>query len=133
MAIANVFTVECDDGMEHEDFRIREAQIGPRLDAELIGESVYEIDLGKKLWPYHLHHANEEWLGGTPNPLNTGTASPSWTQTSAAAASPPKSTSLVSAVPAVRPGALWSVQYRFVCAITWSGGGAPHAVRSSVV
>jgi uncharacterized cupin superfamily protein len=23
---------------------------------------VYEIDPGKKLWPYHLHHANEEWL-----------------------------------------------------------------------
>ena len=37
-------------------------QIGPRLGAELIGGSVYEIDPGKKLWPYHLHHANEEWL-----------------------------------------------------------------------
>src|SRR4029450_10763379 len=24
--------------------------------------SLYEIDPGKKLWPYHLHHANEEWL-----------------------------------------------------------------------
>ena len=23
---------------------------------------MYEIDPGKKLWPYHLHHANEEWL-----------------------------------------------------------------------
>lgn len=29
---------------------------------ELIGGSVYEIDPGKKLWPCHLHHANEEWL-----------------------------------------------------------------------
>ena len=42
--------------------------------------------------------------------------------------SPPKSTSLVSTVPAVRPGAVWYLQYRFVCAMTWSGGGAPHAV-----
>jgi len=62
MEIANVFSVECNDGMEHEGFRIREAQVGPRLGAELIGGSVYEIDPGKKLWPYHLHHANEEWM-----------------------------------------------------------------------
>jgi len=31
---------------------------------------------------------------------------------------PPKSTSLVSTVPAVRPGAVWYFQYRFVCAMT---------------
>lgn len=54
MEIANVFTVACDDGMEHEGFRIRETQIGLRLGAELIGGSVYEVDPGKKLWPYHL-------------------------------------------------------------------------------
>jgi uncharacterized cupin superfamily protein len=62
MEIANVFTVECDWETEHDGFRVRETQIGPRLGAELIGGSVYEIDPGKKLWPYHLHHANEEWL-----------------------------------------------------------------------
>jgi uncharacterized cupin superfamily protein len=62
MGIANVFTVECELGMEHEGFRIRETQIGPQLGPDLIGGSVYEIDPAKKLWPYHLHHANEEWL-----------------------------------------------------------------------
>jgi uncharacterized cupin superfamily protein len=62
MEIANLFAVECELGMEHEGFRIRETQIGPQLGADLIGGSVYEIDPGKKLWPYHLHHANEEWL-----------------------------------------------------------------------
>jgi len=62
MEIANVFTAECAVEMEHDDFRIGEAQLGPALGAELIGGSVYEIDPGKKLWPYHLHHANEEWL-----------------------------------------------------------------------
>src|SRR5205823_12863246 len=46
---------------------------------------------------------------------------------------PPNSTSLVSTVPAVRPGAVWYLQYRFVWAMTWSGGGAPHGVWSSVV
>jgi uncharacterized cupin superfamily protein len=62
MEIANVFTVACDDVMEHDGFRIRETGIGHRIGAELIGGSVYEVDPGKKLWPYHLHHANEEWL-----------------------------------------------------------------------
>jgi uncharacterized cupin superfamily protein len=62
MEIANVLSVECELGMEHEGFRIRETQIGPQIGSDLIGGSVYEIDPGKKLWPYHLHHANEEWL-----------------------------------------------------------------------
>ncbi len=39
MEIANVFTVECELGMEHEGFRIRETQIGPQLGADLIGSS----------------------------------------------------------------------------------------------
>ena len=37
------------------------------------------------------------------------------------------------AVPAVRPGAFWKLQYAFVWAMTWAGGGAPCCVRSSVV
>ena len=62
MEIANVFAIECSDEMQHGGFRIRETQIGPRLGAELIGGSVYDVDPGRKLWPYHIHHANEEWL-----------------------------------------------------------------------
>jgi uncharacterized cupin superfamily protein len=62
MKIANLFSVKSELGMEHEGFRIRETQIGPQLGAELIGGSVYDVDPGKKLWPYHLHQANEEWL-----------------------------------------------------------------------
>src|SRR5919197_6507106 len=55
--------------MEHEGFLIQQAGIGKRIGAELLAGSVYEVDPGKKLWPYHLHHANEEWLvvlGGRP-------------------------------------------------------------------
>jgi hypothetical protein len=44
-----------------------------------------------------------------------------------------KSMSAVVTTPAVRPGAWWYFQYRLVWAITWSGGGAPYAERSSVV
>jgi hypothetical protein len=50
MEIANVFTDAWDEEQEHEGFRIREAQLGPRLGAELVGGSVYEIGPGKKLW-----------------------------------------------------------------------------------
>jgi uncharacterized cupin superfamily protein len=69
MEIANVFASDWDGEGEHEGFRIREIVIGERVGAELLGASVYEVAPGKKLWPYHLHHANEEWrlvLGGRP-------------------------------------------------------------------
>ena len=36
--------------------------MGQRLGAELIGGSLYELAPGDRLWPYHAHHANEEWL-----------------------------------------------------------------------
>ena len=35
---------------------------GHASDAELIGGSLYELEPGDRLWPYHTHHANEEWL-----------------------------------------------------------------------
>jgi uncharacterized cupin superfamily protein len=47
---------------EHGAFQIRDAWVGHRLGAQLIGGSLYEIDPGRKLWPYHFHYANEEWL-----------------------------------------------------------------------
>jgi uncharacterized cupin superfamily protein len=47
---------------EREGYRIRDAHVGMRLGSELIGGSLYELDPGEKTWPYHLHHANEEWL-----------------------------------------------------------------------
>jgi uncharacterized cupin superfamily protein len=62
MEIANLFGDEWDDVEEHDGFQIREASIRRRIGAELIGGSVYEVDPRKKLWPYHHHHANEEWL-----------------------------------------------------------------------
>jgi uncharacterized cupin superfamily protein len=62
MEVANVLTIACDGEMEHEGFRIRGAGIGEQIGADLLGGTVYEIDPGKKIWPYHLHYANEEWL-----------------------------------------------------------------------
>jgi uncharacterized cupin superfamily protein len=61
----NVFNLYGDDWdrvEEREGYHRRDARVGARLGAELIGGSVYELDPGEKTWPYHLHHANEEWL-----------------------------------------------------------------------
>ena len=44
-------------GYEHRSVSVRES-----LGGELIGCTLYEIDAGKQLWPYHFHWNNEEWL-----------------------------------------------------------------------
>jgi len=69
MEIFNLHGDEWDATEEHEGFGFRETGVGTRIAAELIGGSLYEVASGKKLWPYHLHHANEEWmvvLSGAP-------------------------------------------------------------------
>ena len=62
MDVVNLDTDEWERTEEREGWRSKDAWIGARLDAELIGGSIYELDPGNKLWPYHTHHANEEWL-----------------------------------------------------------------------
>jgi uncharacterized cupin superfamily protein len=62
MDVVNLDTAEWDRTEEREGWRSKDAWIGARLDAELIGGSMYELEPGNKLWPYHTHHANEEWL-----------------------------------------------------------------------
>lgn len=60
-----VFSLEGDEwdgGEERPGWRMREAQVGERIDAELIGGSLYELEPGNRLWPYHTHYANEEWI-----------------------------------------------------------------------
>jgi uncharacterized cupin superfamily protein len=50
-------------------WQIREAFVGQRIGGQLIGASMSEIEPGAKLWPFHAHHANEEWaivLRGEP-------------------------------------------------------------------
>ena len=54
-----------DDWERSEDrpgWRSRDAWVGARIGAELIGGSMYELEPGQRLWPYHTHYANEEWL-----------------------------------------------------------------------
>ena len=60
--IFNLHGDEWDRTEERAGWRSRDAFVGQRIGAELIGGSLYELDPGDRLWPYHTHHANEEWL-----------------------------------------------------------------------
>ncbi len=69
MKIFNLRGDEWDRTEDREGWRSKDAWIGHRVGAELIGGSMYELEAGDRLWPYHTHHANEEWLivlQGTP-------------------------------------------------------------------
>ncbi len=62
MKVVNLHGDEWERTEEREGWRSKDGWIGARLEAELIGGSLYELEPGNKLWPYHTHHANEEWL-----------------------------------------------------------------------
>lgn len=60
-----VFNLNGDDWDRVEErlgWRSKDAWVGARLGGELLGGSLYELEPGDRLFPYHLHHANEEWL-----------------------------------------------------------------------
>jgi uncharacterized cupin superfamily protein len=67
-----IFNLQGDEWDGREDrtgWRMQGASVGERIGAELIGGTMYELAPGNRLWPYHTHHANEEWLlviRGTP-------------------------------------------------------------------
>ena len=62
MKIVNLYGNDWDRTEDREGWRSKDAWVGHRIGAELIGGSVYELEAGDRLWPYHTHHANEEWL-----------------------------------------------------------------------
>jgi uncharacterized cupin superfamily protein len=67
--IFNLSGDEWDRTEGREGWRSKDAWVGAHIGAELLGGSMYELEPGDKLWPYHVHHANEEWLivlRGTP-------------------------------------------------------------------
>ncbi len=62
MKIFNLYGDEWDEPRDREGWRIKEAFVGHRVGGELIGASMSEVEPGNKLWPYHTHYANEEWV-----------------------------------------------------------------------
>jgi uncharacterized cupin superfamily protein len=43
-------------------YRARMARFGPSIGAEQLGGSVYELDPGESVCPYHYEYPEEEWL-----------------------------------------------------------------------
>jgi uncharacterized cupin superfamily protein len=67
--IFNLHGDDWDRAEARKGWRSKEAWVGGRIGAELIGASMSELEPGDRLWPYHTHHANEEWVlvvSGTP-------------------------------------------------------------------
>jgi len=63
MEVFNLATGELDrDHGDTDGWRARSQRIGNRLGAAAIGGTVYEVEEGQRLWPYHYHHGVEEWL-----------------------------------------------------------------------
>ena len=62
MEIFNLYGDQWDRVEERPGWRIKDAHVGMRLGAELLGGSLYELEPGDRLGPYHTHHANEEWV-----------------------------------------------------------------------
>ena len=62
MDVFNLYADEWDRTEERPGWRSKDGWVGAHIGAELIGGSVYELEPGCKLWPYHTHHANEEWM-----------------------------------------------------------------------
>jgi uncharacterized cupin superfamily protein len=62
MKVFNLNGDEWDRAEDRPRWRSKEAWVGARIGAELLGGSMSELEPGDRLWPYHTHHANEEWI-----------------------------------------------------------------------
>lgn len=69
MDVFNLFGDDWNDDVERPGGTFKDAWVGGRLGAGLLGGSLYELPAHGKGWPYHFHHGNEELLivvAGTP-------------------------------------------------------------------
>ena len=62
MKIFNLYGDEWHETRDRDGWRIKEAFVGHHIGGALIGASMSEVEPGNKLWPYHTHYANEEWV-----------------------------------------------------------------------
>ncbi|HEU0192582.1 MAG TPA: cupin domain-containing protein [Gaiellales bacterium] len=58
----NVRRCELAESLDRPGFHHRAAPIGQAIGAARIGAAVYEAEADRPIWPYHYHHAFEEWL-----------------------------------------------------------------------
>ena len=58
----NLYGDDWDETRDRDGWRIKEAFVGQHIGSKLLGASMSEVEPGNKHWPYHTHHANEEWV-----------------------------------------------------------------------
>lgn len=58
----NVRSCELEQSLDRAGFRHRATSVGEGIGAERLGAAVYEAQAGHPIWPYHYHHAVEEWM-----------------------------------------------------------------------
>jgi uncharacterized cupin superfamily protein len=58
----NIHEPQWDAEMPDPPFRAKAARVGARAGSEELGATLYEIEPGGAISPYHFHHANEELL-----------------------------------------------------------------------
>ena len=58
----NVYGDEWTDGTDEPGFRNRERPLGETLGAQKIGGTIYLIEPGQRICPYHWHFGEEEWM-----------------------------------------------------------------------
>jgi uncharacterized cupin superfamily protein len=82
-SVVNIADVPLSDHGHGEAFAARHGAIGSLIGARQLGCRVVVVPPGKKGWPYHAHHANEEMfvilegagtlrLGGADHPVKAG-------------------------------------------------------------
>jgi uncharacterized cupin superfamily protein len=65
----DLYAADWDHERSRPGFTSRSVDAGIRLGGELLGATLYECPPGNRVWPYHLHYANEKMLlvlEGTP-------------------------------------------------------------------
>jgi uncharacterized cupin superfamily protein len=62
-AALNLFEVATDGRPERPaGYRSSSVRAGPLIGAVALGASVYDLEPGESICPYHYEHGNEEWL-----------------------------------------------------------------------
>ena len=62
MKTFNLNSDEWDGTRDREGWYAKGALVGQHIGGELIGATMSEVEPGSKLWPYHTHYLNEEWV-----------------------------------------------------------------------
>jgi uncharacterized cupin superfamily protein len=60
--VFNLLGDEWEFTRDREGWRTRFALVGNQIGGDLIGATLCEVGPGERLWPYHTHHSNEEWI-----------------------------------------------------------------------